>query len=258
MKEEQPQEDRSVFSLPKISAPETIYYGGDKENNCADFFRSTLDKNNHLIILIHGGYWKPEINREYFRPYAAALMNKGYSTLSIEYRRILGNPDVYIQDTLNAINTIVNQLNTNFDKVILIGHSVGGYLALHSQLILKEKINKSILLAPVLNLQKTQDLKICDDVVTNYLGQSADNRRDLDPFYLPFPSGDTVIIQGDIDLRVPAILTQEYMEKYKNDNTIVQGNIKYIELKNIGHFEIVNPNFEELFNIVIEEIEKIK
>ncbi len=54
-------EDMAVFKLPKVEPQEIIYYGEDKENNCADVFYSLKNSSssNILVMLLHGGYWTP-------------------------------------------------------------------------------------------------------------------------------------------------------------------------------------------------------
>ena len=37
-------EDMAVFKLPKVEPQEIIYYGEDKENNCADVFYKNADR----------------------------------------------------------------------------------------------------------------------------------------------------------------------------------------------------------------------
>lgn len=36
-----------------------------------------------MIILIHGGYWKTEVDRKYMRHLGNQLKNKGYLTINI-------------------------------------------------------------------------------------------------------------------------------------------------------------------------------
>lgn len=75
-------------------------------------------------MLIHGGYWRPEYDRVHLRPFAAALSALGYQVISLEYRRIPGNPDAMVAD----IDLAIKNLPT--DDFVLIGHSAGGHLAL--------------------------------------------------------------------------------------------------------------------------------
>lgn len=137
---------------------------------------------------------------------------------------------------------------------MLVGHSVGGYLAYLAQLILNKLPIKSILLAPVLDLQRTEDEKINVDVATKFIGGPTSSRKDIDPFQIEnYPEGDLAIIQGTRDSQVPFDFTKRYIDKYNRDQP-KKCKIRYIELPNIGHFELINPKCEEILSLVLKEI----
>ena len=138
------EEDRSVFDLPTVDPTSTFKYGEFSEQ-VGDIFAPKVKKFNTLLVLIHGGYWRPEYDRVHLRPFAAALSELGYQVISLEYRRIPGNPDAMVSD----IDLAIKNLPT--DDFILIGHSAGGHLALVA--CAKNKGVKSVIaLAPVTSL----------------------------------------------------------------------------------------------------------
>jgi acetyl esterase/lipase len=91
------EEDRSVFDLPTVDPTSTFKYGEFPEQ-VGDIFAPKVKKFNTLLVLIHGGYWRPEYDRVHLRPFAAALSELGYQVISLEYRRIPGNPDAMVAD----------------------------------------------------------------------------------------------------------------------------------------------------------------
>ena len=117
-------EDRSVFELPYVSPGETIHFG-KSEDQVIDFYLPQ-DKKDSIIVLIHGGYWRPEYDRKHLAPLADALSSLGWPVALIEYRRIIGNPDVMMSDVISAIE----EVSKRYPNLILIGHSAGGHLAL--------------------------------------------------------------------------------------------------------------------------------
>ena len=96
------EEDRSVFDLPTVDPTSTFKYGEFSEQ-VGDIFAPKVKKFNTLLVLIHGGYWRPEYDRVHLRPFAAALSELGYQVISLEYRRIPGNPDAMVADIDLAI-----------------------------------------------------------------------------------------------------------------------------------------------------------
>src|SRR5262249_28665655 len=90
-----------------------------------------------LIVLVHGGCWRAQYDMKHVLPAAAALVKEGFATWTIEYRRI-GDPSggwpgtfddvARAVDHVRAIATRFPRIDTT--RVILIGHSSGGQLAL--------------------------------------------------------------------------------------------------------------------------------
>lgn len=97
-----------------------------------------------VAIVVHGGCWVAELPSldpravaiDNMRPMAAALTDAGIATWSIEYRRLGhpggGWPGTYQDVALaaDALRTIARQHPLDLTRVIAIGHSAGGHLAL--------------------------------------------------------------------------------------------------------------------------------
>jgi acetyl esterase/lipase len=231
-------EDRSVFELPYVEPDETIAYG-KSEDQVIDFYLPQ-NQSKPLIVLIHGGFWRPEYDRKHLAPLADALSSSGWPIALIEYRRIIGNPDAMLSDVINAIE----EVSKKYSNLILIGHSAGGHLAL----VASHKVNTSaiIALAPVTDLVSGQDLDLGEGAVADFLGAPAALRSDLDPMQLSGPSVPTTIIHGTLDLRVPI----EFSRKYAVHSA--GANIKFLEFEHLGHFELIDPRSE-----IFDEISRV-
>src|SRR5215831_10892657 len=97
-----------------------------------------------VAIVVHGGCWVAKlpnmderaVGMENMRPVAAALTDAGIATWNIEYRR-LGNdgggwPGTF-QDVARAtdfVRTLARDYELDLARVIAVGHSAGGHLAL--------------------------------------------------------------------------------------------------------------------------------
>ena len=223
-------EDRSVFDLPYIGPAETIHYG--KSGDQVIDFYLPKDQEKSVVVLIHGGYWRPEYDRKHLAPLANSLANSGWPVALIEYRRIIGNPDAALSDAINAIG----EVSKKYSNLILIGHSAGGHLAL----VAAHEVNASaiIALAPLTNLVEAEKLDLDEGAVADFLGAPASLRPELDPTRLPALSIPTTLIHGALDLRVPINLSRDYVALKAG------ANLNYLEFENVGHFELIDPRSE--------------
>ncbi len=223
-------EDRSVFELPYVKPDKTISVG-KSEDQVIDFYLPQ-DQKKPLIVLIHGGYWRPEYDRKHLAPLADALSNSGWPVALIEYRRIIGNPDAMLSDVISAIE----EVSKSYPNLILVGHSAGGHLAL----IASHEFNASavIALAPLTNLLAAEELDLDEGAVSDFLGAPASLRFDLDPMRLSAPTVPTTIIHGTLDIRVPITFSRDYVAQKAGPN------MHFMEFENLGHFELIDPRSE--------------
>jgi acetyl esterase/lipase len=87
-----------------------------------------------VIVLIHGGSWQKRYGRIFTRALAGEELRRGYAVWNIEYRRVGaggGWPQTFA-DVAAAIDQLatLDDRRLDLDRVILIGHSAGGHLAL--------------------------------------------------------------------------------------------------------------------------------
>lgn len=87
-----------------------------------------------LIVVIHGGFWRAQYDRGHTAPQCAALAAEGYAVAAIEYRRVGdggGWPET-CTDLATGLDALPELLGDLIDpqRVLLMGHSAGGHLAL--------------------------------------------------------------------------------------------------------------------------------
>ena len=235
-------EDRSVFDLPQSPPTNSSSYG-KSDDQVIDFYLPK-ESNKPVIVLIHGGYWRPEYDRKHLAPLAQKFAELGWPVALIEYRRIIGNPDATVGDVMSAIEVLAGQ----YKELILIGHSAGGHLALLAAN--KFKTLGVIALAPVTDLVKAQELDLDEGAVSDFLEAPAVLRVDLDPIRQPALTVPTTLIHGSLDIRVPVAFSRDYVANAASSN------IKLIELEEIGHFELIDPLHKTL-DILLTELSKI-
>ncbi len=90
-----------------------------------------------VAVLIHGGCWLQEFDYVYFRHLAAAVTKLGIATWTIEYRRVAGAggwPMTFLDvaDAIDHLRNLGDIYPLDLQRVVAIGHSAGGHLALWS------------------------------------------------------------------------------------------------------------------------------
>jgi pimeloyl-ACP methyl ester carboxylesterase len=158
--------------------------------------------------------------------------------VSLEYRRIPGNPDAMVEDIASALNALAAE------EVTMIGHSAGGHLALWAAANIA-KVKRVIALAPVSDLQMTQNLDLDNGAARDFLGCDASERPDLDPMKLSYPNAEIITIQGDQDIRVPVEMNRNFARSMPH--------MKYSEHAGIGHFEVIDPT-STIWPVLLESI----
>ncbi len=88
------------------------------------------------VVLIHGGYWRARYGLKLMTGLAKDLAARGYAAWNIEYRRI-GNPGggwpgtfLDVAQATDYLREIAPTYALDLKRVVPIGHSAGGHLAL--------------------------------------------------------------------------------------------------------------------------------
>lgn len=126
---------KEVAALPPPPAGEKIAYGPAPQQ----FGELRMPQGAGrfpVVVLIHGGCWLAAYDYAYINPLAAALTAQGIATWTIEYRRIgdVGggwpNTLLDVAKATDYLRTIANTHRIDPKRVISMGHSAGGQLAL--------------------------------------------------------------------------------------------------------------------------------
>lgn len=124
-----------IASQPVPPADHRIPYGSDSLH----FGELRLPQGpgpHPLVVVIHGGCWRSQYDLRHIASASAALTRAGFATWTLEYRRI-GNPGGGWPGTFrdvaqgaDYVRTLAQRFPLDTGRVVLIGHSAGGHLAL--------------------------------------------------------------------------------------------------------------------------------
>lgn len=115
----------------------SLRYGSHREQ-VADLLAPPGRSDLPLVIVLHGGFWRAEYDRGHSAPQCAALAGEGYAVAALEYRRVGGGggwPETLLDVAagVDELPRLVAELEPGLvdpARVVLMGHSAGGHLAL--------------------------------------------------------------------------------------------------------------------------------
>jgi len=239
-------ENDSILSLAPPSADARLAYGSDA-NQFGDLRFPSTGGPFAVVMMIHGGYWRAKFDLGHTGHLCAALTARGLATWNVEYRRA-GNTGGGWPGTFQDIGTafrflpqIAKRYNLDASRVVVMGHSAGGQLAVC--LAAHEPAVKHVIsLAGVLDLQATYDQHLSNDAVVAFLGGKpsavTDHYRDADPMELTVPKGTVQwIIYGPADMDVPPEFSRNYAQSKKPRGE----DVHLLEIAQAGHFELIDP-----------------
>jgi acetyl esterase/lipase len=227
-------EDRSILSR-RAPAPEcTIAYGPGTEQIMEVRVGRDAARQRPLIVIIHGGFWRPDIDRVHARPMADAIAAAGWTVALPEYARVAQDPAPTLRDITALLADAARRVEQHDGRIVLVGHSAGGHLALWAAAAeICPLLNGTLALAPAADLLLAHELRLGNGAVSQFLGCEPVSRPDIDPRQMPAPATATSIVHGTDDAVVPLIVSESYVAAHPATRlTPVTG---------AGHFALIDP-----------------
>jgi acetyl esterase/lipase len=239
-----------ILSRQPPPADFRITYGSDTNQFIDLRLPASKTKPHPLVINIHGGFWRAKYNLDHAGHLCAAMTAKGLATANLEYRRV-GNEGGAWPGTFADIRAAYqfltqNAQKHNFDakKVVVMGHSAGGQLAL-CLAAHEPRVMTVISLAGVVDLQRAYQLHLSHDAVVEFLrgtpSEVPDHYREADPMQLSIANARQRLIHGTSDDVVPPAFSRDYVtlkrqrsEKHKEDAHL-------LEIAAADHFDLIDP-----------------
>jgi acetyl esterase/lipase len=244
-------EDRSVLTRVAAAPDRTLNYGTSPEQ-VADvrYGDAASALKRPLVIMLHGGFWRPAYDRTHTGPMTSALARAGWTVASPEYRRVPGDPDAMLSDVAAAIATLPARIVEHNGRVVLAGHSAGGHLALWASVVRHSAaLAGTLALAPVADLMLAYRRALDTDAVSAFLGGSPESRADIDPTRMPTPRGAVTIVHGEDDTVVPLAVSQSYVSKHPE--------ARLVRVPDAGHFALIDPS-SAAWKSIVEELDRLR
>ncbi|MDL9936601.1 alpha/beta fold hydrolase [Gordonia sp. ABSL1-1] len=183
-----------------------------------------------LVLLIHGGSWRSDIDLNDLRHLATDLARRGVAVYNIEFRRIGtggGWPTTFtdVADALDAVSSLRStHPQLDIDRATLVGHSSGAQLAAWAgtrnrlapnDIGGRPRFRPARIVAISGPLDLVHAVRDGNDRIVNILGgtpdEVADRYRQVDPAATIDPLMPVIVVHGDRDRLVPIAWSRSYV-----------------------------------------------
>jgi acetyl esterase/lipase len=188
------------------------------------------------VVLIHGGYWRAPYTAELMRPLVPQFTARGWMVANIEYRRGADGWDALRDDLASALTAV--RAEGPASRLAIIGHSVGGQLALLGG----EAGDAVVALAPVTDVVRSYDEGVGTGAAAEFFRGAPDEIPDTYAAASPLaqvpPPAEVLIIHGTDDARVPIAHTHAYLEAARTAG----GTVALLEPPSLAHLDAIAPD----------------
>ncbi|HUS23613.1 MAG TPA: M20/M25/M40 family metallo-hydrolase, partial [Candidatus Binatia bacterium] len=252
---------KETAALPLPAAGEKIPYGTDPLQFGELRIPEGVGK-FPVVELIHGGCWLSAFDYAYMTPLAEALRQAGYAVWTVEYRRAGdaggGWPGTFqdVGAATDYLRTLAGRYPLDLKRVVAVGHSAGGQLALwlptRGRLAEDSELHAAepLALAGVVGLAAIPDLRSyaagpeqsCHAGVAQVLGglpaQVAERYAQVSPIERLPIGRPQILVQGALDTIVPPAGAHAYVKAARAAGE----RVRLVGINPAGHFEPVVPD----------------
>jgi dipeptidyl aminopeptidase/acylaminoacyl peptidase len=199
------------------SRPEVITYG-EHPSQVSELFSPAGDGPHPVAVLIHGGFWRQRYGAGLQWGIARDLADRGWAVWNVEYRRLGGDGGwrATLDDVADAIDALPDRPELDRDRVVAIGHSAGGQLAVWAAARPDPRVplTGAVSQAGALDLHELSRLGTSDGVAHLFLGgtpEEVPHRYEHASPIRRLPIGvPLLLVHGERDADVPVHISREF------------------------------------------------
>ena len=212
---------------------------GDDPSQFGELFAPDGDGPFPLAVVFHGGFWRAHYGRKLMWPVCADLVARGWAAFNVEYRRLGfgsgGGWPMTCDDVAAAVRAGVALPRVAASRVVALGHSAGGHLALWAAaqgLGVRAVVSQ----AGVADLELAWDLGLSRTVVARFLGEDRDALAAASPRCLAPLGVPSLALHGSLDEIVPVSVAASFADADPDCTLeVLEGEDHF------GHIDPANP-----------------
>jgi acetyl esterase/lipase len=213
-------------------------YGTDPAQ-FAELHRPHHAQHAGVVVVVHGGFWRARYDLDYGRPIARDLAANGITAWNIEYRRV-GNGGGWpaTADDVGAAIDRLADLDVDTSRVVAVGHSAGGQLAVWAagRTDARVPLSAAVAQAGVLDLGAAARAELGAGAVADFLGGTPDDIPDryraADPLAAAPLDVPVLCVHARADDTVPIEQSEAY---------VARGGAAVLREVPGGHFTVIDP-----------------
>ena len=214
-------------------------YGADPDQ-VAELLLPDGHGSHPVVALLHGGFWRAPYTCSLMDAIAVALADRGWASWNVEYRRGAGRGRTSVDDVgaaLDALRTLDAPID--HQRLVVIGHSAGGHLALCTAAGSGAKL--VISLAGVCDLVAAAGDDLGNGAAVEFMGvtptAAADAYAAADPTALLPCHTRILLVHGDADEAVPVAQSRAYLAAAR----AAADDCELLELPGVDHMALIDP-----------------
>jgi acetyl esterase/lipase len=228
-----------------VSDPPRIAYGPHAAQ-FGELYRPARRLHAGTVVIMHGGFWRARYTLDLGRPLAADLVGLGYTCWNVEYRRV-GNGGGWpatTDDVAAAVDHLA-LLDVDTARVVTVGHSAGGHLAVwaagrNEPLV---AVTAAVAQAGVLDLRAAHRDRLGNGAVADFLGGTPDDVPDryaaADPVAAVPIAAPVLCVHARADDTVPLAQSESYVAAATR-----AGGVATLHQVPGDHFSVIDPAHE--------------
>lgn len=227
-----------------LTRPDRFAFGEDP-SQVGDLHVPSGDGPFPVAALLHGGYWQTRYGKLIMRPMALDLVRRGWAVWNLEYRRLGsgrgggGGWPMTFDDVAAGFDFLAELGDPRLDleRLVAIGHSAGGQLALWAA----GRRDAAVAPSAVLALAPVTNLAAAGGTARALMGGSPHEEPDrfdeADPIRRAPLDVPVAIVHAADDATIPLARSREYVDAATRRG----GDVTLVEIADGGHRGPIDP-----------------
>ena len=221
----------------------SVHRYGDLPSQFAELHAPDDSGPTAIAIVIHGGFWRDRYDLHLMDGLCADLAVRGWAACNLEYRRVGadgGGWPVTFDDVRAGIDAVTTLPAIPVDRVVTIGHSAGGHLALWAAAA-HGAVTDAVALAGVTDLEDAWARGLSSNATAGFMGGSPaelpERYAEGSPMAMLPVGVPMLLVHGDRDENVPVELSIAFAEAAR----AAGDDVELVVRPGIDHFEVIDP-----------------